>query len=102
MNIGNKFATLRTDKGVSVYKLAKDTDVTESYIHTIEKGENHPSVKILSTLLSALGVTLSEFFNESENVVYVSPTELELLQNFRSLGTEEATTLLQMTKLLNK
>ncbi len=102
MNIGKKFASLRADKGVSVYKLAKVTEITESYIHTIEKGDSQPSIHVLSTLLSVLGVSVSEFFNENDDILYPSKQEKELIKRFRSLDDEKASAILQMIDLLNK
>ena len=99
IDIPNRFQKLRSDKGFSVYRLSKESDVSENYIHKIERGENQPSVYILEKLLSCL-VTLPEFLNEDSEAMYPSVFERELLENARVLPKEKAQALLQMAKLL--
>lgn len=100
IDIPNRFRKLRTDKGFSVYRLSKESDVSENYIHKIERGENQPSVYILEKLLSCLGTALPEFLNEDTEVMYPSDFERELLESIRVLPKEKAQALLQMAKLL--
>lgn len=100
IDIPSRFRKLRTDKGFSVYRLSKESDVSENYIHKIERGENQPSVYILEKLLSCLGTTLPEFLNEDAEVMYPSDFERELLENIRVLPEEKAQALLKMAKLL--
>jgi len=70
MDLPQKFKNLRTQKEISVYKLSKDTDISQNYIRKIEKGESQPSVLVLEKLLARLGTTLAEFFNDSGDVMY--------------------------------
>ena len=100
IDIPNRFQKLRTDKGFSVYRLSKESDVSENYIHKIERGENQPSVYILEKLLSCLGVTLSEFLNDNAEIMYLSDFERDLLESVRVLPKEKATAILHMAKLL--
>ena len=67
--ISSSFRMLRTSKGISVYRLSKEADVSENYIHKVERGESQPSVYILEKLLACLGVTLPEFLNEDTRVM---------------------------------
>ena len=100
MDLPVKFRTLRTRKKLSVYKLSKATDISENYIHKIEKGQSQPSVLVLEKLLGCLGTTISEFFNESPDVLYPTAEERELVENFRVLNEEKAAAVLHMAKLL--
>lgn len=100
MEIGTKFKNLRKAKGITVYRLSKLSDVSENYIRTIEKGNSQPSVAIMEKLLSFLGTTLSEFFNEEENVLFPTSFERELLETIRLLNSEKAETILHLCKLL--
>ncbi|MFI3214948.1 MAG: helix-turn-helix transcriptional regulator [Eubacteriales bacterium] len=102
MNISEKFISLRKSKDYSIYKLSRVSDISENYIRNIEKGSSQPSVFILEKLLLALGTTVSEFFNESEEVIYPTPFEKDLVESVRMLNEEEATALLNMVKLLRK
>lgn len=102
MNLPEKFRTLRTAKELSVYKLSKLSDVSENYIHKIEKGGTQPSVAILEKLLGCLGTTLSEFFNDGQAAMYPTDFERDLIESIRILTEEKAAAVLQITKLLSK
>lgn len=100
MNISEKFIALRKSKDLSIYKLSKISDISENYIRTIEKGASQPSVLILDKLLLSLGTTISEFFNDCEDVIYPTALEKELVESIRMLDDEKATAILNMAKLL--
>lgn len=51
---------LRTEKGLSLRKLADLADVDFSQIHRIEKGQSNPSLTMLLTLTEALEITVEE------------------------------------------
>lgn len=99
-DISSSFRMLRTSKGISVYRLSKETDVSENYIHKVERGESQPSVYILEKLLACLGVTLPEFLNEDTRVMYPSDFERELIEHVRMLPEEKAAAVLQIAKLM--
>ena len=102
MDLPKKFKMLRTQKEFSVYKLSKDTDISQNYIRRIEKGESQPSVLVLEKLLARLGTTLAEFFNDSSEVMYPSADERELVENYRVLNDEKAAAVLHMVKQMAK
>lgn len=102
MDLSQKFKKLRTQKEISVYLLSKDTDVSQNYIRKIEKGESQPSVLVLEKLLTRLGATLAEFFNDSSEVMYPTADERELVENYRALNEEKAAAVLHMVKLMVK
>ena len=100
MDLPKLFRELRSARGISVYKLSKVSEVSENYIHRIEKGENQPSVEILDRLLSAMGITLAEFFNENRDVLYPSISERELVETIRQMPQEKADAILQVAKMM--
>lgn len=102
IEIPNRFKKLRTEKGFSVYRLAKASDISENYIHKIEKGESQPSVYILEKLLTCLGITLAEFLNDNAAVMYPSDFERELVETVRVLPKEKADAVLHLAKLMGQ
>lgn len=62
--IGAKLRILRKAAGLSTTKLAERAGMSQSSVSYIERGENNPTTETLQRLLSALGVTWSEFFAE--------------------------------------
>jgi len=102
MDLGTHLKQIRTAKNVSVYRLSKETDISENHIHGIEKGISQPSVAMLEKLLGHLGVSMSEFFKMSENEMYPTDYESELLGAVRKLSGDKAEAVLLIARLLSK
>lgn len=67
MTIAEKLRFLRTSKGISQYRLAKLSGVSQPGINKIENGlRNNPSADTLSKLAKALDVQISEFYSDDE------------------------------------
>lgn len=94
MTIGQKLQSIRLAKGISVYRLAQISEVTEHYIHAIENNKSQPSIMILEQLLNALDYTLSEFFSEPNAIISVSPDEADLIHSYRALSPAKKKALL--------
>lgn len=102
MDLAQKFKQLRTQRDISVYKLSKDTEISQNYIRKIEKGESQPSVLVLEKLLKRLGITPAEFFSESEEVLYPTAYERKLIEKVRMLNEEKAEAVLHIAELMAK
>ncbi len=102
MNYGTRLREIRTAKKMSVYKLSKLSDISENYIHAIEKGKSQPSIVVLERLLAPLSTTLLEFLNEDRTVMYPTPFECSVLEGLRVLDEEKASAVLTMIRLLAK
>lgn len=101
MDIAKKFQNIRNEKKLSVYKLSNLADVSQNYIHNIEKGINQPSIYILEKLLKPMGITLSEFFNDNSDIYYLSEFEKEVLYYIRTLTEPQANIILDLIKNMN-
>lgn len=62
INIGEKIAQNRKNKGLSIRDLAKLAEVTPSLLSQIERGLANPSVNSLKSIANALNVPLFTFF----------------------------------------
>ncbi len=60
--IQHQLRALREKKRMSVYQLGLDSGVDNSVIFRLESGQRRPTLITILKLLSALGVTASEFF----------------------------------------
>ncbi len=99
MNIGERLRYIREAKKITIYRLSKETGVSQNHISGIELGKRQPTIDMLIRLTEPLGITLAELFNEGD-AVFLSENEKELIVNYRCLPDEKALTLLKLSKLL--
>ncbi len=90
MNVGNRLKKIRENKNISIYKLSQDSEVSESHIRNLERGNKSATVETLEMLVKSLGLTMAEFFNEDDNVTYPSAQEKILLNYYRTLPEKTA------------
>ena len=64
--MGQRIKELRKTISLSQESLANKADVDRTYVTDVENGRRNVSVEILERLISALDVTVSEFFNAKE------------------------------------
>lgn len=96
MEIGDRLLFWRNKKGISVYRLSELCGVSDTHLHTLERGEKQPTIKTLEAITDALGITLSEFFNTEDNkVTYLSEGEKRILDFYRSMPPDKADILIE-------
>lgn len=67
--IGRKIKKMRTERGMSQYKLAMEAGLSPSYIPDIEKGLKCPTVEVLDSICFALHITLQDFFKDPLEII---------------------------------
>lgn len=102
MVIGDRLRYIRESKNISIYRISQETGISQSHIRDLERSNRKPSVETLSRLVVPLGITLSELFNENDEISILTPKERELVEYYRTLPDEKAALLLQLGKSLNE
>ena len=91
--IGKKIKHIRTQKNISQETLAKSADVTTNYIGQIERGQRNPTLSILESISTALGIPLCDLFNDIDNTIYESSKctsqMAEIILLLESLNTDQ-------------
>ena len=100
MEVGNKLKKLREDKKMSMYRLTQITGISGHHIKGIENGTRQPTIETLNRLVSALGSSLAEIFNDDTQCTYLNEKERRLIENFRVLSDEKADALLSLSDVL--
>jgi transcriptional regulator with XRE-family HTH domain len=102
MKVGEKIQELREQQNLSRYRLSKDTGVSGDHIRGIEEGTRQPTIDTLNRLVTALGSSLVEIFNDDTECSYLTDDEKRLLENYRRASEEQKSALLNMSDVLNK
>ena len=102
MDYGSRLRKMRKAKKFSIYRLHEITGLSQGHISELEKGKNQPTIETLQRLLSPMGISLSEFFNEDNEISYLNEREKELVATFRAMPGESAELYFQLGKKLNQ
>lgn len=101
-NLGNRIKELRTLHKLTQEQLAENANLHVSYIGIIERGEKNISVKALNEILTALNISLLEFFkpfnHSSSNQENEDIYDLVLLP-LQSLPENEKNKILEIIRL---
>ncbi|WP_119070543.1 cupin domain-containing protein [Aggregatilinea lenta] len=71
LNVGPRIRAIREQRKLSLRALAERCDLSINAISLIERGENSPTVSSLHTLANALGVKITDFFEETQGQAIV-------------------------------
>ena len=85
MDILDKIEKMRLERGWSVYQLALLSGLTDKCIYNWYKRDTVPTIKTLSAICNAFGVTLSQFFAEG-SLLEVTEEQKELFDDYSALS----------------
>ena len=72
---GNRMKELRKSKGLTQQRLSELCDISLPYINLIENGTRQPSLKIVLKIVSALEISIVDFFlpysTQDDNLSYL-------------------------------
>ena len=100
MELGERLRYIRTSKKLSIYRISQETGISQNHISDLELGKSQPSVDTLKRLIIPLGISLSELFNENQEISMLTDDERQLVENYRTLPNDKATALLQLSAML--
>ena len=88
-DILQEITRLRTERGWSEYDLAVRAGITQSTISTWYRKQQIPTIKSLEKICAGLGITLSQFFAEGEDLVSLTQGQRDLLDAWACLSWEQ-------------
>mgnify|MGYP000695656384 CR=1 FL=1 len=100
MDVLERLQKLMDARGWSMYRLAKESGLTESTISNIYRRNAIPSIVTLESICKGFGITLSQFFAEGE-MVELTPELQEVFENWRTLTPEQKDATLAMMRAFN-
>lgn len=75
-------------RNLTVYRLAKMSDIPYSSLNNIIRHEHIPTIRILMKICDGLNISLSQFFSEIENSPMLSSEQEDVLFLWDLLDTE--------------
>lgn len=97
--IRDRITQLRMQKSVSEYKMSYDLGHSRSYIYNISSGKSLPPMAEFLEICNYLGVTPSDFFNDSnENPILVQSA----IEEIKKLDDDDLMLVIGNLRRLNK
>ena len=99
-NIANRIDFLRIEQNLSMRDLAKKSGISKSQLSDIILGKKIPNVYTLYLICTALGISLSNFFDFDDNVIVLRGKEALLIKIYRELSPMSQDTLIKVAKCM--
>ena len=101
MDPNKKLRELLDQNGMTEYRLAKKSGLSDSTIKNIFRRNTVPSIPTLEAICRGFGITLSQFFAEGE-MVEITPELHDVFQAWRFLTPEQKAALLQLLNTMRQ
>ena len=101
MDVLARITNLMHERGWTQYRLAKNSGLSESTIANVFKRNTMPSIPTLEAICNCMGISLSQFFAESD-MVELTPELKELFDSWVNLTPEQKSVAVQMLKAMNR
>lgn len=98
IDVLDEITRLRMNRSWSEYELAKRAGIPQSTISTWYRKRQLPTLPSLEKLCEGFGITLSQFFAETEEPVLLTPEERELLDCWTALPERQRTLILELLR----
>lgn len=97
--VRERVAFLRTEKNISARELSLRLGQSTGYISQIETGKSNPSVEMLIYICEELGISMSAFFDESQQYPVLID---KVIKEAKKLDKSSLESILYVMKNLNK
>lgn len=101
MDAKERIRMLMRERGWTEYRLAIASGLSQSTIANIFNRNTTPSIATLEAICDGLGITLAQFFAES-NMVELTEEQLEMFQAWSNLSKEQKNVLKLLIDVMKK
>lgn len=79
MDVLQQISRLRKERGWSYYRLAKEAGIPQSTLSNLYRRENSPAINTLESICKAFGISLAQFFAETDGENTLTDDQKKLL-----------------------
>ena len=95
MDTNERIRQLMDERKWTEYRLAKESELSQSTISNLFKRNTAPSISTLEAICAGFGITLAQFFCEG-NMVELSDEQKKLFEKWVSLTSEQKKLLMDL------
>lgn len=100
MDVKARLQSLMEERGWTIYRLAKEANVSWSTIRNMFKRNNDPSISTLESLCKGMGITLPQFFDEN-NDMGLTDEQRQLIEGWNKLNGNNKHLVSELINALN-
>ena len=89
---------IRLERGWSEYELAKNSGISQSIISTWYRKNQTPTIQTLDKVCKGFGITLSQFFAEGDDSIFLTQEQKEMLDNWSALNQKQRQLVTELLK----
>lgn len=101
MDTHARLQQLLRERGWTEYKLSRECGLAQSTIGNISRRNTVPSVATLETICKGFGITMSQFFAQTD-MVEMTPELKELFDGWLCLTPAQKAAVLQLLRSMNR
>ena len=95
MDVTKRIDSLLKQRGWSVYRLGKESGLSQSTLAHIFREDSAPTISTLETICKAFGITLSQFFAEGD-FVSLTAEQQNMLDKWATLNEDQKRLVMDM------
>lgn len=99
-NVLEKITSLREERGWTTYRLSKLSGIPQSTISTWYRKNLMPPIDKLEIICQTFGITLAEFFDDTNVFISMTKEEKNMLSRWTLLTPSQRTAILNIIDLL--
>ena len=100
MDVKSRLQALMDERGWSMYRLAKESDIPWTTLRNMMKRNTEPTIPTLESVCNGLGISMSQFF-DSDNQMGLTDEQWVLLEQWKRLSTNHKKAVLSLIVALN-
>jgi transcriptional regulator with XRE-family HTH domain len=101
MNTLNRIRQLQQQRKWTDYKLSKESGVAQSTLRNMFIRSTAPTIPTLEAICKGFGITLSQFFAESNEAVELNNEQRQMFEKWNTLSTEQKKLLFELIENMN-
>lgn len=96
MDVLNRITQLLDERNWSIYRLSKESGVSQSTLSNLFSRNNAPTIGTLDDICKGFGISLSQFFAEEGEPVILDEEQKLLLEKWSKLSADRKKALLAL------
>lgn len=101
MDVKSRLQTLMDERGWTMYRLAKESDIPWTTLRNMMKRNTEPTIPTLESVCNGLGISMSQFF-DTDNQMGLTKEQRLLLDQWEKLNKGHKEAVLNLVVALNE